>query len=102
MAQKFLVVGQKAYRDVFDAAKDPNFVAGNAPVVEFETTVRVNDFFHVAQIDAAGQTGQAFWARTTDEIFDKLGAQARIQVTKIAVFPYLERKERSDKGKRVA
>jgi hypothetical protein len=102
MAQKFLVVGGKAYRDAFDAAQDPAFVAGACPVVEFTTTQRVNEFFHVAQIAADGTTGAAWWARTTDDIFDELGAQARIQITKIMVFPFIERKERSDKGKRLA
>lgn len=110
---KFVVVGNRAVRDgtvaemkewAKQAGIDPAAVfSDTAPVVEFETTARVNDFFRVVKLTVSGATatptGQ-FYARTSDEIFEQAGDNAAIAYEKVSVFPYLATAERGPRVKR--
>ncbi len=96
--QRFLIIGNKGYRDAMDAVKDKEFVPGQAVFAEFETTARVNDFYevHAFKVEADGKsvtpTGRAF-ARTIDDIFEQYSNGSLIGIKKINVFPYLEPKK---------
>ena len=101
MTQKFVRVGRKAYRDAMDAIQDESFVAGKCPVDEFETSTRINEYYLVTTFKKDGDTVTpvgSFKALKIEEIEVQSPEGGLFQLVKVSVFPFLERKERKDKG----
>ena len=98
MAQKFVVVGNKAYRDAMDAVQDPAFVAGG-PVAVFENARMLNEFYKVSVIakNAEGELviGRTSFALDAEEVVNGVTAGEMVNIQKISVFPFKERKAKT-------
>jgi hypothetical protein len=109
MAQRFLIVGNKAYRsdNALDATSDPNFRPGPQTIVEFPVTARINEIFAVTRFTRDADTGTTtvagtMFVRTIEDLVDELKSGELVSLTKLFVFPFLEKKPRSDKGEKAA
>ena len=99
MAQRFMVVGRKGYRDAMDAVQDPGFKPGACPVAEFETTARVNEFYQVTvwkreDEGRVSPVGKAF-IRTFEELEDLARNGELVEFAKIDVFQFIARGEKA-------
>jgi hypothetical protein len=96
---KFVLVGDKAYRDPFDAMKAGG--TAESPIVSFDVATKINEFFQVQHVVAEGgelkATNVAF-VRTADEVLELATKSLAVSVKKIYVYPFEERKKRSDTG----
>lgn len=98
MAQKFVVVGNKAYRDAMDAVQDPSFVAGG-PVAVFDNARMLNEFYKVSVIakNAEGElvVGRTSFALDAEEVVNVVTSGELVSIQKISVFPFKERKAKA-------
>lgn len=100
MANKFVVVGNKAYRDAMDAVQDPAFVAG-APVAEFPNAKMLNEFFKVskiAQTDSGLVVAETCYAVDAEAVAELVQPSDLVQLVKISIFPRRDAKPRVKKA----
>lgn len=97
MAQKFLIVGDKAYREshALNAVTDPNFKPGaQQEVAAIETTARINEVYVVIKhmrTEKGLKLAGKFYTYDLSGVMEGYKDGELVELKRLSVVPFLER-----------